>query len=71
MNHLPLTATQRKVARMAVGLAPEDTTTLQAANTGRMRRDADYLPRWIEHEMAMDRRDAELYARDVITLDLV
>ena len=67
----PLTPTERKVARMAVGLAPEDVTAQQAYNTGRLRRDADYLPRWIEHEIAMDKRDAAAYVGMVVTLDLV
>jgi hypothetical protein len=56
---------------MAVGLAPEDTTAQQACETGRMRRDADYLPRWIEHEIAMDKRDAAAYVGMVVTLDVV
>ncbi len=46
----------RKLARIEAGLAPEDVTALQAANTGRLRGDPDYLPTWIRHELAMDKR---------------
>ena len=47
MTNDPLT---RKLARSAAGLAPEDETFEQAANTSRLRQDPDYLERWVRHE---------------------
>lgn len=45
----------RQIARADAHLAPCDDLPLHAAQTAFARRDRDYFPRWVAHEVAQGR----------------